>query len=78
MADSSPSVVVPASREKNAPQLACVNFFNRFDDGGRAAALGSQLDNPMSLARRRNHQLAFVRIMAGRFFDIDMLARRAG
>ena len=47
---------------------------------GRAIALGlAQAGaNVALLARRGDHQLAFARVVAARFFDVDVLAGGAG
>src|ERR1043166_6913306 len=74
MADRAAHVIVPAARKKDATDFTAADLLDGLDDSGHAAALRAELHLPVELARRGHHQFAFVRIVAGGFFDIDMFA----
>jgi len=78
MTDRTAGTVVPAAREENPADGPGAQLLHRLDDRGRAAALRADLDNTVEFLRRRRRQFAFIRVVAGWFFAIDMLPRGAG
>src|ERR1043166_2099806 len=78
MTDSGTMVRVPGTREKHFANLAAAQRGNRLDDPWPASPLVSHLHDAFVFARRRDHQLALVQIMAAGLLDVNVFAGRAG
>src|SRR6185436_16568881 len=72
-----PVVVVPASRAVYVSNDSFMQFGDGFHHAGSTPPLHAHLDGPFMLPSRRDHLFPFPRIVATRFFNIDMLARGA-
>jgi hypothetical protein len=68
----------PRASHADAAQLAGLHAIKRLAHFGRAAALRAELHAAVVLGGGLDHQLPFPRIVAGRLFDVDVLARLAG
>jgi rhamnose transport system permease protein len=70
--------VVPTARKKHAADLAGFQSADGLDRAGHAATLRADLHDTGVLAGGGHHPFAFTRVVAGRFFYVDVLAGRAG
>ena len=74
-ADGLPHIAVPRFREVGPADYAPVNLFDDLYAVWRRALLRTHLHKPSVLLLRLHEHLSFSRIVAARFFYVDVLAR---